>query len=217
MDTDAARRQMVEQQIRTWDVDAAPLLSLLNALPRHRFVPRGYEALAYADMEIPLGHGEIMMQPAVEGRILQALEIEAQDRILEVGTGSGYLTACLARLGAEVVSVDLQADFTDSAKSLLDELAIANVSLQTRDAVREGLPAGEFDVVVITGSLPRFDKRLLASLTPGGRLFVVTGEAPIMDARIVVRGDGAHWTQSSLFETCLPRLRHVDEPSSFVF
>ncbi|MEQ8207855.1 MAG: protein-L-isoaspartate O-methyltransferase, partial [Woeseia sp.] len=122
MDTHAARLQMVEQQIRTWDVSAAPLLNLLNELPRHRFVPREFADLAYADTEIPLSHGELMMRPAVEGRLLQAMEIGAQDRILEIGTGSGYLTACMACLGGEVVSVDLHADFIECAKTLLAEL-----------------------------------------------------------------------------------------------
>ena len=217
MDTDAARLQMVEQQIRTWDVFAAPLLNLMNDLPRHRFVPAGLEALAYADTEVPLGHGELMMRPALEGRLLQALEIEAEDRILEVGTGSGYLTACLATLGAEVVSVDLYDDFIESASARLDDLAITNVSLHQRDAVRDGLPEGTFDAIVVTGSLPRLDKQLLKSLRPGGRLFVVVGEAPIMDAQIVVLGDGAEWTRSSLFETLLPRLRHVEPPPKFSF
>lgn len=217
MDTHAARLQMVEQQIRTWDVRAAPLLNLLGELPRHRFVPREFADLAYADTEIPLAHGELMMRPAVEGRLLQALAIGSQDRILEIGTGSAYLTACMACLGGEVVSVDLQADFVESAKALLAELAITNVALQQRDAIQQGFPEGEFDAIVVTGSLPRIDRGWLKSLKADGRLFVVTGEAPSMEAKLVVRDQNADWTETSLFETWLPRLRHVAEPSSFTF
>jgi protein-L-isoaspartate(D-aspartate) O-methyltransferase len=217
MNTDTVRRQMVEQQIRTCDVSDVLLLDTLEQLPRERFVPDAFRQLAYADTEIPLPHGECMMRPSVEGQLLQALELEAEDRVLEIGTGSAYLTACLSRLAGEVLSVDLHADFLDRAGKLLDELQIRNVTLQQRDVVREAYPDGRFDVVAITGSMPTLDERLLQHLEPGGRLFVVTGAAPIMEAQLVLRGADDSWHRSSLFETLLPRLRNIEEPPAFAF
>lgn len=217
MDTNAARQQMVDHQIRTWDVSEESLLNLLSELPRHRFVPDGYQQLAYADTQIPLRHGERMMSPSVEGRLLQALALAPQDKVLEIGTGSGYLSACIARQCAELVSIDLYDDFLSDAAEILAELGFSNVTLQQRDAIRDGLPEGLFDAIAITGSMPKLDEGLLASLKPGGRMFVICGETPIMDALLVTRGTGADWTQTSLFETCLPALRHVGEPSAFIF
>ena len=217
MDTDSVRRQMVEQQIRTWDVSETSLLDLLDELPRHRFVPAGYRQLAYADVEIPLRHGEKMMRPLLEGRLLQSLALSTADTVLEVGTGSGYLSACIARQCARLVSIDLHDDFLGGAADILEELGIRNVTLQQRDALRDGLPDGTFDAIAITGSLPELDQGMITSLKPGGRMFVICGEMPIMEALLVTRGAETEWTQTSLFETCMPALRHVRKHSTFVF
>ncbi len=217
MNTDAIRRQMVEQQIRTCDVTEVSLLRVLEQLPRERFVPDAYRQLAYADTEIPLAHGECMMRPSVEGQLLQALELEAEDRVLEVGTGSGYLTAALACLAGQVLSVDLHQDFLERAGAVLDELDISNVELQQRDVVSDGLADGKFDVIAITGSMPILDETYLQHLEPGGRLFVITGNAPIMVADLILHGSDGSWHRSSLFETYLPRLQHISEPSEFRF
>lgn len=217
MNTDAVRRQMVEQQIRTSDVTEIPLLKILEELPREQFVPDAFRLLAYADTEIPLPHGECMMRPSVEGQLLQALELEAEDRVLEVGTGSGYLTAALARLAGHVLSVDLHQDFLERARTVLDELEICNVELQQRDIIGNGLPDGRFDAIAITGSMPALDETFLQHLEPGGRLFVITGDAPVMVAELITQGSDSSWHRSSLFETWLPRLQHIREPSAFRF
>lgn len=217
MNSEFARRQMVEQQIRTWDVFDEELLDLFRSVPREDFVPAAWQKLAYAEAEIPLGHGERMMQPSVEGRMLQSVAVGDTDEVLEIGTGSGFITACLARLAKQVTSVDIYQDFLDAAADRLSRHGIDNVSLAQRDAVTDGPPEGSFDAIVVTGSLPAPDERLLAALTPGGRLFVVVGEAPVMEARLYTRGSGAEDAVDVLFETCLPRLQNVPEPSHFSF
>lgn len=216
MDSEFAQRQMVEQQIRTWDVFEERLLDVYRYIARADFVPAAWQRLAYAETEIPIGHGENMMLPSVEGRMLQALDLEPQDDVLEIGTGSGFVTACLARLAGRIVSVDLYEDFLRSAAAVLERYDVDTVSLERRDAVTDGPPAGEFDAITVTGSLPAADERLLAALKPGGRLFVVIGEPPIMEARLYTRGaDG--FDSTALFETCLKRLQNVAEPSHFSF
>lgn len=217
MNSEFARRQMVEQQIRTWDVLEEELLDLFRSVPREDFVPAAWRRLAYAEAEIPLGHGERMMRPSVEGRMLQSLEIRGDASVLEIGTGSGFITACLARLARSVSSIDLYDDFLDAAADKLAAHDIDNVSLERRDAVVDGPPAGSFDAIAVTGSLPAPDERLVAALNPGGRLFVVIGEPPVMEARLYTRGDAGEASSTALFETCLPRLQNVPEPSHFSF
>ncbi len=217
MDSEFARRQMVEQQIRTWDVFEEELLDLFRSVPREDFVPSAWRRLAYAEAEIPLGHGERMMRPSVEGRMLQGLDIGSEDHVLEIGTGSGFITACLARLAHSVTSIDLYEDFLSAAADKLARHRLDNVSLERLDAVTDGPPDGAFDAIAVTGSLPAPDERLFAALKPGGRLFVVIGEAPVMEARLYTRGDTAEPSSTVLFETCLPRLQNVAEPSHFTF
>ena len=182
MNIDFARRQMVEQQVRTSDVFDAAVLNVLNSVPREQFVAAGYEALAFADTELPIGHGQLMMTPAVEGKLLQALAIQPGDRVLEIGTGSGFLTACLARLANSVTSVDIYDDFLESAAANLADSGIGNFELANMDATRT-LPEGSFDAIAVTGSVQRYDPRYAAALTPGGRLFIVVGTASSMDSR----------------------------------
>jgi protein-L-isoaspartate(D-aspartate) O-methyltransferase len=205
MNTDFARQQMIQQQVRTWDVSDSDILAVLNRVPREQFVAAGYESLAFAETELPIGHGQVMMTPNVEGRLLQSLDIKSSDIALEVGTGSGFLTACLARLAASVTSIDIYEDFLESAAANLEDSGIKNFALQAMDATQE-LPDGEFDVIAVTGSLEKFDPRYVAALKPGGRLFVVVGFAPVMDALLVRRTDDRDWQTTSLFETSLPAL-----------
>jgi protein-L-isoaspartate(D-aspartate) O-methyltransferase len=157
-----------------------------------------------------------MMAPKVEGRLLQSLEIEAGDRILEIGTGTGFLTACLARLGEHVVSIDCHSDFVATAGDKLRELDVVNTELVTMDAM-QALPAGEFDAVAVTGSVPVFEQRFADALAIDGRLFLVVGEPPVMEALLVTRSGENEWSRESLFETVLSPLRNATRPPEFRF
>lgn len=207
---------MVEQQVRTWDVFDATILNVLSEVPREQFVAAGYEPLAFAETELPIGHGQLMMTPNVEGRLLQALDIQASDAVLEVGTGSGFLTACLATLAKSVSSIDIHDDFLESAAANLADSGIGNFELQNMDATQQ-IPDGTFDAIAITGSIEVFDSRYLMALKPGGRLFVVVGTAPIMEALLVVRSSDADWRTSKIFETELPALVNGTLPPQFSF
>ncbi|MDE2022986.1 MAG: protein-L-isoaspartate O-methyltransferase [Gammaproteobacteria bacterium] len=217
MDTELARAQMVKQQVRAWDVLDPRVLDLLDVLPRDQFVPPAYRKLAYADMQIPLAHGEVMMAPKVEGRLLQALDPQADETALEIGTGSGFVTACLARLAGEVLSLDIHADFTAAAGRLLADLGIRNATLETRDATRLDGVTRRFDLIAVTGSLPAYDARYAERLNVGGRLFVIAGQPPIMEALLITRVTEAAWARESLFETSLPPLVNAPMPAAFHF
>ena len=216
MNTDYAREQMVEQQVRAWEVFDASILEVFRRVPREQFVPAAFESLAFADTEIPIGHGQFMMTPTIEGRLLQALEVRATDRVLEVGTGTGFLSACLGRLAASVTSIDIVGDFVEEARPRLEDAGADNVDLFVMDAMRD-LPDGGFDAIAVTGSIQQFDPRFVAALLPGGRLFVVVGDAPVMEARVIRRGEGEDWHAESLFETCLTPLLHGAAPPGFLF
>jgi protein-L-isoaspartate(D-aspartate) O-methyltransferase len=216
MKTDYARLQMVNQQVRGWNVYDERVLDMLRELPRERFVPAGYETLAFADLEIPLGHGETMMTPTIEGRMLQALGLEGNEKVLEIGTGSGFITACLARLSDHVTSVDIHGDFVTSATQKLEQLAIDNVNLMQMDAMAQ-LPDGPFDAIAVTGSVQYFDPRFVEALSNNGRLFIVEGHAPAMEAKLVRRTDEHDWQTISLFETMLKPLVHGALPPQFDF
>lgn len=217
MDTQTARSQMVHQQIRAWHVLQGRVLSVFEALPRDKFVPEGYRNLAYADAQIPLPHGEVMWFPQVEGRALQALAPTSEDAVLEIGTGSGYFAACLAKLGREVLSVDIHPDFTENAAKTLKGLGLKNVKLETRDGTRLEWLTERYDVIAVTGSLPAYDPAYAERLKLGGRLFVVTGRAPVMEALLVTRTAEDAWTRASLFETDLPALKNAPVPRVFQF
>jgi protein-L-isoaspartate(D-aspartate) O-methyltransferase len=216
MNTDYARLQMVNQQVRGWNVYNEDVLEMLRELPRENFVPEGFESLAFAEHEITLGHGEYMMTPTIEGRLLQALDLRKTDNVLEVGTGSGFLTACLARLAAHVTSIDIHGEFVADAGHKLEQEGIDNVTLVHMDAMRE-LPDGPFDAVAVTGSVQRFDPRFVEALSEHGRLFIVVGDAPAMEAKLVERTDAHDWHSISLFETNLKPLVHGAMPPQFVF
>ena len=216
MNTDFARHQMVRQQVRAWDVFDADILDVLATVPREQFVPAGLESLAFADTEIPLGHGQFMMTPTVEGRLLQTLDLQPTDEVLEVGTGSGFLTACLASLAKSVLSIDIYDDFLNAAEGHLGDSGIANVELGAMNAMHD-LPQQEFDAIAITGSLQTFDPRFVMALKPGGRLFVIVGDAPVMEARRVTRTGDNDWESQSLFETEVAPLVGGANPPGFSF
>ena len=217
MDSQFARYQMVSQQVRAWDVLDLRILNLLEALPREQFVPAAYRKLAFADTQIPLDHGQVMMAPKVEGRLLQALDPQAEESALEIGTGSGFVTACLAKLAGEVLSLDIFAEFTASAGRTLASLGIHNAQLETRDATRLDGLTQRFDVIAVTGSLPVYDKNYAERLNVGGRLFVIVGQQPVMEALLITRVAEDAWARESLFETVLPPLVNAVTPGGFQF
>jgi len=216
-DVERARFNMVEQQIRPWEVLDQRVLDLLLRVRREEFVPPRYRALAFADMEIPLGHGETMLSPKLEARMLQELAVAPGDRILEVGTGSGYMTALLASLGSHVYSVDIILEFTRSAGAQLEAHGIANVTLETGDAARGWDRHAPYDAVVVTGSLPVLPDAFSKSLQTGGRLIVVVGSPPVMEARLITCVAAGAYNTTVLFETCIAPLRNAVQPERFVF
>jgi len=216
MNTDFARQQMVNQQVRGWNVYNERVLEMLRELPREHFVPAGFESLAFADTAIPLGHEQCMMTPTIEGRVLQALGLQGGENVLEIGTGSGFMTACLAKLSAHVTSVDIYDDFVKSARNKLEAEGIDNVELMQMDATQE-LPDGEFDAIAVTGSIQTFDPRYVEALSSRGRLFVVVGNEPAMEAKLIERTNDHDWQTISLFETDLPPLVHGALPPQFCF
>ena len=216
MDRDYARLQMVNQQVRGWNVYDDRVLDMLKELPREDFVPAGFEALAFADAEIPLGHGQRMMTPTIEGRLLQALSLQGGETVLEVGTGSGFMTACLARLAAHVTSVEIFSDLVATARHRLDAAGIDNVDVMQMDAMQE-LPQGHFDAIAVTGSIQRFDPRFVEALADQGRLFVIVGDSPAMEAKLIERIGEHDWKTISLFETDLAPLVHGALPPQFAF
>ena len=217
MNFEQARRNMVEQQVKPWEVFDARVLTLFGTVQREDFVPVRYRKVAFADMLIPLDHGEVMMKPVVEGRMLQAVDVRPEETVLEVGTGSGYITACLAQLAGEVVSVDIHASFTEGASRRLAEQGIDNVELSTGDVMRGWQPERAHDVVVITGSVPEIPDAFTGWVNPGGRLFCITGESPAMEAVLLTRLDATEWRRESLFETDLPLLVNSVKPPEFEF
>ena len=208
MDVDRVRFNMVEQQIRPWEVLDQRILDLLFKVKREEFVPPQYRSLAFVDMEIPIGHGQTMLTPKVEARMLQELALKPSDRILEVGTGSGYMTALMAALGAEVYSVDMIAAFTQTAAAKLSAHGIANMTLETGDAARGWDRHGPYDAIVLTGSVPLLPEAFPKSLNTGGRLLAVVGEAPAMEARLITCVSPGAYCAVGLFETCIASLKN---------
>ncbi|PWG64892.1 protein-L-isoaspartate O-methyltransferase family protein [Spiribacter halobius] len=206
VDLAQARFNMVEQQVRTWEVLNERVLDVIETLPREDFVPAAYRNLAYADVQIPIAHGQVMMEPKVEGRLLQCLDPQPGERALEIGTGTGYLAACLARLAGQVTSVDLYPDFAELAGEHLASQGLRNVHLETGDAARGWEDGRRYDVIAVTGSLPELHEGFHRSLTIGGRLAVIVGTPPIMEALLITRIDDEQWATESLFDTSLPPL-----------
>lgn len=217
-DLERARFNMIEQQIRPWDVLDQRVLDVIAAVPREAFVPEQYRStLAFSDLSLPLGHDQFMLPPKVEGRLLQALALQPTDQVLEIGSGSGYLTACLARLAGHVLSVDIFPDFKNAAERKLAGQGIANVELKVMDAATGWDAQGEFDAIAVTGSLPVLHHGFHRALREGGRLFVVVGTPPIMEALLITRIGTDQWAQESLFDTVIPALVKAPAPPQFRF
>lgn len=216
MNQELARSQMLGQQIRAWEVLDSRVLDVLADVPRENFVPPSSRELAFADTEIPLEHGQIMMAPKVEGRLLQALALSPADRVLEIGTGSGYMTACLAQLSDQVLSIDIFPDFLQSTKEKISSLGCRNVTLEEQDGLELRAP-GRYDAVAVTGSVPKLDKTLVELLRPGGRLFAIVGREPVMEAQLITHLGEGQFNTESLFETVLPPLVGADTPPPFQF
>lgn len=217
MNLEQARTNMVEQQIRTWEVLDQEVLDLLYVIPREEFVPQQHRALAFSDLELPLGEGERMWQPKLEARVLQELALKRTDRVLEVGTGSGYLTALLAYRAAEVCSVEIRAALADFGRRNLERHGADNVVLEIGDAARGWARHAPYDAIVLTGSTPILPQGFFDQLAAGGRLFAVVGEAPAMQARLVTCAAPGTSSSVDLFETVLRPLANAEQPRRFRF
>ena len=217
MNFEQARFNMVEQQVRTWEVLDARVLELLETIHREDFVPVRYRKMAFTDMAIPLDHGQTMMKPVVEGRLLQALELKPDETALEIGTGSGFITACLAQLAKHVVSVDVHQQFSNEVAPRLKEKGIQNVELETGNAMTGWQPEQAHDVLVVTGSVPSVPDHFRGWVNPGGRIFVVCGEEPAMEAKLLTKLNATQWREESLFETDLARLIDAEKAPEFEF
>jgi protein-L-isoaspartate(D-aspartate) O-methyltransferase len=216
MDKLAARQQMVDQQIRTWEVLDPRVLDAMSVVPREAFVPAAYRELAFADAPIPVGQGQSMLAPKLQGRILQSLGPNETDSILEIGSGTGYLSAALSLLGASTHAIDIHAELVEIARQNVRAIPEVRVEFEVRDAFG---PAGlgEYDVIAVTGSMPRYDTRFERALRIGGRLFAFVGESPAMDAILVRRVDAGEWIRESLFETVVDPLINAAPAPKFVF
>ncbi|MBC8119708.1 MAG: protein-L-isoaspartate O-methyltransferase [Burkholderiaceae bacterium] len=222
MDIEKARYNMVEQQVRTWDVLDQSVLDLLFVVKREHFAPPAYRALAFVDMEIPLridgwDSGESMWAPKLEARILQELSIKSRDRVLEIGTGSGYMAALLAHKADDVVSVEIDPRLKAFGESNLRRAGVHNVRLKLADAARGLAGDAPYDVIVATGALPVVPSLLTDQLAVGGRLAAIVGEEPAMVAQIITRVTEEGFDTLNLFETRVKPLRNADRPSSFRF
>lgn len=214
--TDIVREQMVQQQVRAWDVRDERVLDIFRRVPRERFVPSDQRFLAYADVEVPLPHDQHMLRPNVTGRLLQALEVGASERVLEIGAGSGFLTGCLAVSAAGVRSIEIFADLAELARANLASLGVRNAEVVAADASRLEGPE-RYDAIAVTASLPVYDERFERLLVVGGRLFVVVGEPPVMNAWRIRRVAENAWSRESLFETVIDPLINAPRPSPFTF
>jgi len=215
MNFEQARFNMIEQQIRPWDVLDQRVLDLLAEVPREDFVPPQYRNLALVDMNLPLGHAEVMMSPKLEARLLQALDIKPFETVLEVGTGSGYLTALLSKLAKQVYSIEIIPEFIKSAQVKLADHGIINVTLEEGDAAQGWSLDAPYDVIVITGSLPLLSDTFKQSMNIGGRLFAIIGDSPSLEATLITRGGEFEWTEEGLFETDLAPLKNAIQPDRF--
>ena len=217
MDLEQTRLNMIAQQIRTWNVLDDNVLDLLYKVKREEFVPAANRAMAFVDMEIPLGYGQVMLAPKMEARILQELHIKKTDKILEVGSGSGYMTALLAEKGAHVYSVEIIPELKQMAEENLKAHSITNVTIEQGDAARGWSKHAPYDVIVLTASTPVLPDAFQNSLNPGGRLFAIVGEDPVMEALLITCTAPGEFITTQLFETSTPPLINALQPSKFTF
>ena len=216
MSTIQAREQMIEQQVRAWDVLDARVLETLRQVPREAFVAPQHRFLAFADVEIPLPCGQHMLRPSVVGRLLQALSLTGDERVLEIGTGSGFVTACLRAGGASVRSLEIFPELAELARRNISSLGLRDMEIVAQDATHSDSDT-RYDAIAITASLPVADERFQRQLAVGGRLFVVVGVPPVMEARLIRRITEDAWGTESLFETVVDPLVHATRPQGFVF
>lgn len=215
LDIEQARHAMIEQQVRPWDVVDLQVLQTLTAMPRERFVPEQHRALAFADTALPIGHGQSMFKPVLEGRMLQAAAIRANDDVLEIGTGTGFITACLAHMARAVTSIDIHADFLENAQARLHGLDLNNVRFELADALSYR-PQQQFDVVLVTAAVAVIPEAFKQWLRPGGRLFVIQGLSPVQEALCLTRF-GETFRIESLLETDVPYLMGAQPENKFTF
>ncbi len=216
MDFETARLNMLKRQIQTWEVLDQRVLDVIAEAPREEYVPEAYRYLAYADTHVPLESGEVMMPPREEARMLQALALTPEDRVLEIGTGSGYVTSLLAALSAEVISIEISPGLKEFAEGNLARHTVNNVTLEAGDGLHGWEKGAPYEAIAVTGSVPLLEHDFQRQLTVGGRLFVIVGEAPAMEALLITRADEDDWSTESLFETVLPPLKGARRPRPFV-
>lgn len=217
MNIEHARYNMVEQQIRPWDVLDQDVLDLLMTVKREQFVPAAHRALAFADAEIPLGHGAAMLLPSLEAKILQALHPRKSDKVLEIGAGSGYMAALLAARTDHVCTVEIVPELAALARANLARQGVDNVTVEEGDGARGWSAQAPYDVIVLSGSVPVLPEALLQQLKVGGRLFAVVGEAPVMEAQLITCVAEGRYQTVNLFETRIPPLRNAPQRERFVF
>lgn len=217
MDVNQRRINMVQNQVRTWNVLDEKILSLMTNCQREIFVPDSYQDFAYADMQIPLGYDQVMLEPMVVGRILNSLSLSGKERVLEIGTGSGYMTALLAQLAHHVTSIEIVKSLAIRAASKLSSLNIHNIEIIYGNAMQVLQSSKAFDVVVITGSVLYPPKLLINQTTIKGRLFAIVGRQPVMQACLFTRIKEDEWTKSTLFETVAPPLKEMQNACTFEF
>lgn len=216
-DTENARFNMIEQQIRPCEVIDERVLEALRTVPRERFVPTAYLGVAFADIHVPLRDECVMMKPVQEGLMLQALNVQPGERVLEIGTGSGFVTACLHHLGGKITSVEIDDELSAEAGQHLAELGISDAELVAGDVFELPLENAAFDVVAVTGSLPMASEKLDRLLAPGGRMFYIVGDEPVMTATLVTRSESGELLREGLCETLLPPLHNAPRPNPFTF
>ncbi|MEM7054464.1 MAG: protein-L-isoaspartate O-methyltransferase [Pseudomonadota bacterium] len=217
MNLEQARENMIEQQVRTWEVLDSRVLSVMREVPREDFVPARHRKLAFSDLRIPIGHEQIMMKPIEQGRALQSLNLEGHEHVLEVGSGSGYLTACLAQLAAQVTSIERIEALAELAKSNLTEHLDGKIALQQGDVLSAEFPAQGFDVIVVPASVASVPECFSRWLKTDGRVFIVRGQSPAMEAMLLTRTADGRWREESLFDTDLPRLIGAEDAPIFNF
>ena len=217
METRTPQGNMVAQQVRTWNVVDSNIIQAIQDVPRDAFVPKKYKDFAYADIQVPIRGGQVMLSPAVEGRLLQALAVKKTDHVLEIGTGSGYMSAVLGKLAKDVVSVDVLRGFSDDASLKLVELGVNNVRFQTGDAAFGWESGAPYDAILITGGLPELPEAFKNMLSIGGRIVAILGDSPNMQAVCVERVSNSDWKITSLFDTSVPLLKNAPQHEEFNF
>jgi protein-L-isoaspartate(D-aspartate) O-methyltransferase len=217
MNIEQARFNMIEQQIRPWDVMDADVLHLLSVVKREDFVPLAYRALAFADMEIPLGQGQFMLAPKVEARLLQDAAVQKHEKVLEIGSGSGFMASLLAHRAQRVISLEIDPELAKLARANLQKAGIHNAEVRQADGSQGAPQDAPFDVIVLSGSVAEVPQALLSQLKVGGRLVAVVGEEPVMRATVVTRHGEAAFSTAQAWDTVAPRLLNFPEPSHFKF